>query len=1711
MSKVKSTKFRFIAFLLCALLIVSLFSSVFPVLSSQVSALASLSDNDILIVFTGSLHWVDDANAKIYVSCDVNSSQWTEATQTCADDTNDNSHLCYSYTLPSGATKVRIARNPSAPTGSYDASTLSAWNYSAVISVVAGDIVRFKNSFGNNQNYDKLWHAALKPGDAIYYDTGNNQNEWSKSDSPYIYISNWFNADTGWFEPGGFQSTTLDEEYLSNKDSVNGSIYKCTVPSNVVILKQSSYETGNVITVTKYDNWAQAGAQDESGNHYYQSSDYYPENFTGKVAYYDCFANDTKKVKISFFEQSSLRETFDASGKTFYIVDMTGSLANQTVTCSYKDENDVSSSTSYTTSFDSTGKATITVPAKEASLGKWKSVTVVSSGINVLTNQILIDINYTTDNTLYYGITTNSSTGEAVRNEWGEPGRTGSAVSDKTLYMKRLDFSGKTVTVDGNDTTLTSNPVGTGNYSHYKSGITQPANHIFHVNDGVYTYNFFWTDSSKDLLVLDDSVASVSEVHNDSAIRNVYFDASMSKLSYEGTLGSNEFREMPQRNGGAIYASFYDSSKNNLATKTLTKLNAFTRTDANFGDRTYNDVYTAEAPSGAEYVMFYCGTEPSTIDAVMGKANTIRYVSTDLWDSVNLYIFDEDDSSKNTGESNTSITMTPLGNHAFEISKATIDATISSAGGNFVDPQIIFRKGGTTGTNTNDSSTDTYQDPRRGNGAYQVLYGAVFGGIKDTSVDGTATERYEIPDNLAEPCFYADTSDSTIFYGGRRGGYWQELGTIRDAEKEKVVDTVDIAKKRFTKADGARYINASFYDYYSDYEISGFNRDTYDVNAVGASQKNWVVFRQFDQALSDYYRDANVQIPIYSGHFQPTLNDSGGKPWGYQFKDVADTLNLYGWSSSGTDYNKFMSTNNSSIDYDNVTDDSMYAKVTQKLVNSSTSDGTSTGAVRTANNEADLPFFNKNFLLGDNSKNAKIGDVYDDVSFPFTYTADSSESGAKYWTFDSAETTLAFLQDPIDNNYYLEEKPRSKTVESGTDNTVANWSKNVDSASTEKSVYGFFPFNYGYTKSTAAKASTYNYCFGTSMNFSFMTTDGTVLKDESDPSSDSVPMKFKFSGDDDIWVFLDGQLILDMGGDHGKAVGEINFQDGTTTISTGVKKSVNNLSPSSTGTIPSTINYKDGKKHTMKIYYMERGMWESNMKIQFNATLTNTLTVEKEIDDSNVEEAFGAFTHYIKENHNFPVELSVRSNHSTDTKDYGSKSGYSLMYPVGSRYSKVSPDGSGGYTSSDVTFAGTGFLIKHDESVNFIKQFDTGAYMKMIENIPNEYAYLYDTEWTIREDNLPVDGKQNQSGTTVVDDRTESEATHSKPSDTFLYRSYSKAAQEYVDLTVQYTNIVKTGSVTINKAQYSDSSPLNDNTQYTFLVDCWNIGGLSGDAAVANHVYILTTGIVKNGSVQVTGIPINTKYTVYEVDANDGSAPKISGSYVAATNLGSKTYYPMGSDTSQTGTFSKVYKLVENQTVLAGGTTVTAENAFYVGSISAHKKWLLNGEESKKTASVTVKLQRSSDNGVNWDDVTADAYNNPVANGTLAENEWLCTFNNLPIQDTTRTVTYLYRIVECDVDGTTWITDTSTQRFNTDLIVVYSGNNVSLEKGVTKKVDIINSYGPPIIMPTTGGSGIIFIFPLGILAITLSGAAFVIYNRRMNSGKKAPKGRYVRK
>ena len=497
--------------------------------------------------------------------------------------------------------------------------------------------------------------------------------------------------------------------------------------------------------------------------------------------------------------------------------------------------------------------------------------------------------------------------------------------------------------------------------------------------------------------------------------------------------------------------------------------------------------------------------------------------------------------------------------------------------------------------------------------------------------NGDGTAMMDIPADLSEPCFFADASDDVIYKGGNRGGYWAEKGTLRDAEKWKKTGTkvVDIKSAEFTEKPNTKYVTSTLYDYYTDYELNGKNRDTYKYNESNkASHRNWVTFREFDQALSDYYKKANAQYPIYTGHFQPSYSD-----WGYRFDAISAALNLWGLNNDFKDENRFMAINNSTINEDGV--GTRYDYAYQGLVANTTSNGKATGEPLLKGTEIVEPHFNKDFLLRENSKNAKLGEVYENVKFPFTKVENlfGNELDVDYWCFDSKDTTLYLKQDSGQN-------PDSKYFLQSTSNRES--SKNTGSTSNEtpKITYGYFPFN---ETADPGVASTYNYGFGTKLQMDFtLTDDGKVETKNADGTKGRTSIKFFFSGDDDVWVFIDGKLALDVGGAHGKVSGLLEFgkkeeegkeKNSVTAYVSKVKKggtpeSNQNGSPAKTvkykgedinfyaqGT---TLTFDKGQKHTLTMYYMERGMWESNMAVAFNFPDNNELQVQKEVDLTNV-------------------------------------------------------------------------------------------------------------------------------------------------------------------------------------------------------------------------------------------------------------------------------------------------------------------------------------------------------------------------------------------------------------------------------------------------------------------------------------------------------------
>jgi len=155
-----------------------------------------------------------------------------------------------------------------------------------------------------------------------------------------------------------------------------------------------------------------------------------------------------------------------------------------------------------------------------------------------------------------------------------------------------------------------------------------------------------------------------------------------------------------------------------------------------------------------------------------------------------------------------------------------------------------------------------------------------------------------------------------------------------------------------------------------------------------------------------------------------------------------------------------------------------------------------------------------------------------------------------------------------------------------------------------------------------------NYWFGMSMDLEFYlpsvpgTTDGDGVRANQSITGDD--MVFEFAGDDDLWVLVDGQLVLDIGGIHGREAGSINFSTGEVIVD---------------GVRTGTVSHLTGGSHVLTMYYLERGASMSNFKLRFNLSTRYAMTLRKE-DTLTADLLNGAqFAVFTDENCTRPAEL----------------------------------------------------------------------------------------------------------------------------------------------------------------------------------------------------------------------------------------------------------------------------------------------------------------------------------------------------------------------------------------------------------------------------------------------------------------------------------------
>ena len=951
-------------------------------------------------------------------------------------------------------------------------------------------------------------------------------------------------------------------------------------------------------------------------------------------------------------------------------------------------------------------------------------------------------------------------------------------------------------------------------------------------------------------------------------------------------------------------------------------------------------------------------------------------------------------------------------------------------------------------------------------------------------INGRATDTLTWG-NLNEPCFYADTGDDITYGGDYRGGYWGEKSATRDVESGKGAKIVELGTGTFTPQNNVKYIDSTLYDYYSDYELNGNNRAKNECTEY-SSQRSYVTFEQFDRALSNYYSEyatknnKTIQYPLYTGHFQPSNMDKS-------FATIANNLGLYGWSN-GTDeesrksYWRFIAANNSNYNA-NVENDYIQHvhSAFQGLVST---DLTSDGSPTIAGTTLVEPHFNEAFLTGKNNAKAVLGKVYKDVAFPFKQAAvfadpnneNDPEKEAQYWYFDSNKTSLYLKQDGKD--YYLE------------GDSTDNNSLNRNASNETKSGYGFFPFNQYITQYTPnVGANQYNYGFGAKLQFDFtLTDDGNVVvgKDE------KVPIKFFFSGDDDVWVFIDNKLVLDVGGAHGRVDGLLEFSaagdkntvtayvsdakagqtDGfgityekmekpkTVTFNkdknnpndsaatrTFYYKSTNYQSTNDQNKEPMTLD--KNTKHTLTMYYMERGMWESNMAVAFNFPDHNELQVEKQVDANDVRGLLQPYftnstrqftvgiknwaTHYAALDPTTTTDAGGGSGIGFTTKqytipDYGSVEAKGLKEAAGAQYT-TSKDEKTREVNSDGTFE-----LQNGETVTFADQFRRGSYISLQEDLQDDADQnLYAPTWEIHEngklvtqsvdddavdlvndapqkmqrnDTTPDDGRKevHQQGNGEDGRKMENDgytATQKPDGNSIVFRSYSDpdGTDQFTKLKVKFINKVKTGSLRITKLVPDDELATLGNETYTFTVQYSNIGGLGGDEKVTE-----TVDVQVGKDKTLGGIPIGTTVTVTE-------NPK-PGSYIKSVTVNGQSVD--GDEVSRT-IVADTTDANDSSKTTPGVQVVFTNTAHKPITIDVEKKWQDSKGGELTTGlptSIWVKLQRrhkGSTNDKDWKDVQGTA----VALTTDNAGKWTHTFPGMDAYDiSTKDTYYEYRVME---------------------------------------------------------------------------------------------------
>lgn len=619
-------------------------------------------------------------------------------------------------------------------------------------------------------------------------------------------------------------------------------------------------------------------------------------------------------------------------------------------------------------------------------------------------------------------------------------------------------------------------------------------------------------------------------------------------------------------------------------------------------------------------------------------------------------------------------------------------------------------------------------------------------------------------------------------------------------------------------------VNATLVDYFNNGRVEQPKNTLYNEgNMTGEKNAPYAKLNQWLSNLPGYALNGvdstdnvNAPVPLYFGDLLHTsqAGGNGNLSWYWKGANVAFGPNKETASKD----------------------------VAQGIVGKNLDDGNLITSYTNENGDpVKVPFFNEDAY----PNQSKYMQFYNNLQFPFTKT--TNDKGVSTYSFDSAKNTVYYDYD----NKKIVRKDDLKIHDASKDNSI-----------------GYFPFNS--TDPDQSAKDNLNYGFGTQFTIPFTVT-------ETGKNVDGSEMEFNFTGDDDVWVYIDGALVLDMGGAHNKAEGKINFAKQEATIRTGTSNAklgnsltvggrtpaepngnttvkFENIMVKKSGSEPVTLDKymkKSGTVHELKMYYMERGMWNSNMSISYSfVPLPSGLTLSKTLDTTDVN---AGLKNAVQGLDNFDFKIQ-KKNLKTDEANYSDVEnlGYTLYdYDDRTFPGQEAKDSTATFSSS---YFASDFINTKDK--NNSSAFYAGTGFQITESIPQGTKLQYDTSktrWGVYDSitsRAAIEGGKGAVATFNMGDDTSSE-------------------MDVVNRYVNFVNTPKVGSLSVAK-KYEGYAPENETFGFTVLVDLTGhdyydsykleYTGTQNGTTDENGHFTLKVG----DTVTFAGIPAGATYKVVE-------------------------------------------------------------------------------------------------------------------------------------------------------------------------------------------------------------------------------------------------------